>query len=148
MNREDLNKKRDELMELFSEKTKVADQGLAFYDKRFGFEQGFNACADILLPEIDNGVIKYQNQYQYSKFFHSKAIQQTSKIQTLEQSNAELKTGLGVAGEFIKRNDTLTAQLEIAEQVLEMFKGVTLYEKTGSNNPPADEAIEKMKAVK
>jgi len=49
---ERINQKRDELMKQFSERTKVADQGLAFYDKRFGFEQGFSAAVELLMPEI------------------------------------------------------------------------------------------------
>lgn len=51
-----------------------------------------------------------------------------------EKENAELKTGLGVAGEFINRNDTLTAQLAIAIEALEKYSEVSRVRVTKCND--------------
>lgn len=45
--------------------------------------------------------------------------EESDLVKNLRSEIAELKTGLGVAGEFIKRNDTLTRKLEICLAALD-----------------------------
>ncbi len=115
MNREELNLKRDELNPYHM------SQENALY---VGHNVGWDACAEILLPEIER--LEYAVKvWKDEELTNIQAfVDNNKRITQLEKENAELKTGLGVAGEFINRNDTLTRKLEIATMALEHYQEI------------------------
>ena len=124
MDLKELNLKRDELARKCCETWPHEVYGSK--DLEFFHINGFNACADILLPEIDN----------YSKCHGEnvdRILSDSFKITQLEKENAELREVLSLKNEAVKmfkeafddiksEKETITRKLAIATEALEKSK--------------------------
>lgn len=149
MRSEDLNKKCDELIESHN-----VNERDAKYCRIF-----FNACADILLPEIDIFKAEVSHQGRQSVKFTDKITQLEKQVQAVSEQrdsvvkeNAELRKQISNSSDVVEKlwtekvqtTNKLTAQLAIATEALEVIRD------TGSRISPtyAAQALATIKDVK